>query len=114
MSNVLVSNPQSFQANLYQDGSVKGTQRSAAEIQYWLTAYLANLLEMPHEDIEPTVTFDAYGLDSAAAVGMTGELENWLGWDVDPTLPYIYTTIATLAQHLASGVDIKAHDEEAL
>ncbi|MEZ4732919.1 MAG: acyl carrier protein [Caldilineaceae bacterium] len=114
MSNVLLSNPQSLQAKSSPNGSAKGAPRSAADIQQWLTGYLANLLELPHEKIAPTVPFDAYGLDSAAAVGMTGALESWLGQDVDPTLPYIYTTIATLAQHLATGVDIKAHDKEAV
>ena len=89
-------------------------QHSAHEIQQWLIAYLANVLAMPQEDVETDVAFDAYGLDSAAAVGMTGALETWLGQDVDPTLPYIYTNIETLAQHLATGVDIKAHQREAL
>lgn len=104
MSKVLTLNQQA-QAN---------TTYSEREIQQWLIHYLANLLEMPQENVETNVSFDNYGLDSAAAVGMTGELEAWLGQDVDPTLPYIYTTIESLAQHLAAGVDIKAHSMEAL
>ena len=105
MSKVLPVNQQA-QANT--------TTYSEREIQQWLIHYLANLLELPQEDVETDVAFDAYGLDSAAAVGMTGALETWLGQDVDPTLPYIYTNIETLAQHLATGVDIKAHQREAL
>lgn len=105
MSKVLTFNQQA-QANT--------TTYSEREIQQWLIHYLANLLEMPQENVETNIPFDSYGLDSAAAVGMTGELEAWLGQDVDPTLPYIYTTIEALAQHLAAGVDIKAHRMEAL
>ncbi len=97
-----------------QQAQANKTAHSASEIQQWLIHYLANLLEMPQEDVETNIAFDSYGLDSAAAVGMTGELEAWLGQDVDPTLPYIYTTIAALAQHLAAGVDINAHGMEAL
>lgn len=102
------------QTVMSQKGKEVAMQRSAREIQQWLIAYLANVLAMPQEDVETDVAFDSYGLDSAAAVGMTGALEAWLGQDVDPTLPYIYTTIETLAQHLATGVDIKAHQLEAL
>jgi acyl carrier protein len=114
MSTVLTYNQQTQTAGRQQTGQTGGTSRNAQEIQAWLIAYLANLLEMPQADVDPTIAFDAYGLDSAAAVGMTGALETWLGQDVDPTLPYIYPTIATLAQHLADGVDIKAHRMEAL
>ena len=41
-----------------------------------------------------------FGLDSAAAVGITGELEQWLGRRLSPTLVYSYPTIATLAHHI--------------
>ena len=48
-----------------------------------------------------TIPFDRYGLDSSAAIGMIGDLENWIGIELDPTLPYDYPSIETLAQHLA-------------
>lgn len=100
--------------NLEQGRTGDATQHSLAEIQQWLIVYLAGLLEMAYADVDVATPFDEYGLDSAAAVGMTGELEAWLEQDVDPTLPYIYTTIETLARHLAAGVNIKSHGEEAL
>lgn len=113
MNKVLVHKQQAEATRLSHQGSATVMQPSAGEIQQWLTVYLANLLELPYEDVDPTIAFANYGLDSAAAVGMTGELETWLGQDVDPTLPYIYTTIEALAQHLASGVDIKSYGEVA-
>jgi acyl carrier protein len=114
LSKDLTTYQQTRANTLHPNGMAGNTPRRAEEIQQWLTAYLANLLEMAQEDVETTISFDNYGLDSAAAVGMTGALEAWLGRDVDPTLPYIYPTIATLAQHLADEVDIKAHSMEAL
>ena len=48
-----------------------------------------------------TIPFDRYGLDSSAAVGMTGDLEDWLGKEVEPILLYDYPTIETLARHLS-------------
>lgn len=76
-------------------------KQTASEIQEWMISYLANLLEINPKEIDITVSFDRYGLDSSAAVGMTGDLEDWIGFEVDPTLVYDYPTIETLAQYLA-------------
>ena len=75
--------------------------RSAEEIQQWLVDYLARQLERSPEDIDVTVPFDDFALDSATAIGMTGELEDWLGKHVDPTLVYDYPTIEQFAKSLA-------------
>ena len=74
---------------------------SATEIQDWLVDYLADLLEIESDEVDVTVSFDRYGLDSSAAVGLTGDLEEWLGREVNPTLLYDYPTIETLVQHLS-------------
>ena len=73
-----------------------------AEIQEWLVSYLAQLLEIEPEEIDVTIPFDRYGLESAAAAGLTGDLEDWLGCELDPTLLYDYPTIAAIAEYLAN------------
>ena len=80
---------------------------SINEIEDWIVAYVADLLEIDSEEIDPALPFDRYGLDSSAAVGLTGDLEDWLGIEIDPTLLYDYPTIDSLANYLAatSGVD---------
>ncbi len=80
-------------------GSAK--PRSAEEIQDWLIHYLAESLERPKDEIDVTVPFDDFALDSSTAIGMTGELEDWLGKSVDPTQVYDYPTIEKLSQCLA-------------
>jgi acyl carrier protein len=75
---------------------------TAAEIQAWIVSYLAEILEIEGDEVDPTIAFDRYGLDSSVAVGLTGDLEDWLGIKLDPTLLYDYPTIQTLSQHLAS------------
>jgi acyl carrier protein len=75
--------------------------RSAAQIQAWIAAYLAELLEVEADDVDPSLPFDRYGLDSAVAIGLTGDLEDWLGTQLDPTLLYDYPTVAALSKHLA-------------
>lgn len=79
---------------------------SVVEIQAWIVSYLAELLEIDPDEVNTTISFDQYGLDSSAAVGMTGDLEDWLGRKLDPTLLYDYPTVEGLAWHL--GSDLKA------
>jgi acyl carrier protein len=81
---------------------------AAAEIQAWIVAYLADLLEVDQDEIDVTIPFDSYGLDSAVAVGMTGDLEDWLGRQLDPTLLYDYPTVESFAHHLAEEFQVVA------
>lgn len=81
--------------------AVATKQPTAAEIQDWIVAYLADLLEIEPDEVDVTISFDRYGLDSSAAVGMTGDLETWLGKELDPTLLYDYPTVEALVQHIS-------------
>jgi len=74
--------------------------RSAEEIQQWLVNYLANLLQVSPDDIDVTIPFDDFAIDSVAAIGMTGDLESWLGRTVDPTLVYDYPTVEQFSKCL--------------
>jgi acyl carrier protein len=85
---------------LHSNRSVTQRPRSAMEIQSWIVDYLAQLLEVDPADVDVTIPFDRYGLDSAAAVGMTGELADWLDHEIDPTVLYDYPTIESLVQYL--------------
>jgi acyl carrier protein len=83
-------------------GGVDGApQRSAEEIQEWLVNHLASALSISPDTIDVTALFDDFGLDSPTAVGMTGELEEWLGKRVDPTLIFDYPTIEQFSQRVA-------------
>jgi len=77
-----------------------GTPPTAAEIQAWLISYLARELDIDSRKIDIKTSFENYGLSSASAVFMTSDLSDWLGSEVDPTLPYDYSTIEKLARHL--------------
>ena len=74
---------------------------TAKDIRTWMVEYVSQLLKVPPQKIQVKVPFDRYGLDSSAAVVMSGDLEEWLEIDLDPTLIYDYPTIESLAQHLA-------------
>ena len=76
------------------------TVPTATEIQTWLVEYLAEALEIDSKEIDPSLPFQDYGLDSSAAVTLTGDLGEWLNRELDPTLLVDYTTIEELATYL--------------
>jgi len=82
------------------------SRRSREEIQQWLTEYLAFLLDEKPEAVNIQASFDNYGMDSAAAVSLVADLEDWTGIELDPTIVYDYPTVPKLTDYL---VDRQAH-----
>ena len=81
------------------------TQR---EIQNWIVNYVAELLEVNPDRIDVRIPFDRYSLDSHAVVGLSGDLEDWLEIELEPTLLYNYPTIEALTSYLAEKLEIAA------
>ena len=78
-----------------------GEKRSAQEIQEWIVARLAELKGVYIDDVDPRAPFAEMGLDSVAALELTGALEDWLGRSLSPTLLSKQPNIEALARHLA-------------
>ncbi|WP_330203330.1 acyl carrier protein [Cyanobacterium sp. Dongsha4] len=70
------------------------------EVESWLIAYIAKVMEIESEKIEITIPLEQYGLDSRTALGMIADLEDKFGGEIDPTLIYQNPTIESLAKHL--------------
>ncbi len=77
------------------------TTPAAAEIEAWLVRYVADLVSAPVDSIDPTIPIARYGVDSAAAIALTGDVGEWLGFPVDPTIPYDHPTLRAVARQLA-------------
>jgi phthiocerol/phenolphthiocerol synthesis type-I polyketide synthase C len=73
---------------------------TGGEIQAWLVSKLAAQMGVNALQLDPREPFARYGLDSVQAVGLTGELEGWLGRRLSPTLLFEYPTIESVARHL--------------
>ncbi|WP_280495524.1 acyl carrier protein [Nocardia asiatica] len=58
------------------------TSREA--IVQWCREYLAELLEVPAETVDPAADFDRLGVDSALAVALLIEVEERYGVDLAP------------------------------
>ena len=80
-------------------------QASALEqqdrIAHWLREYIADVLSVPPERIDPSLSFNQLGLESSAAVGMSGDLGDWLGRELDVALVYDHPSIQALARVLS-------------
>ncbi|HEY9798394.1 MAG TPA: acyl carrier protein [Candidatus Sericytochromatia bacterium] len=77
------------------------------EIQAWLVSYLADLLDIDSDEIDITLPFNRYDIDSSASVGMTGDLEKCFGRKLEATLLYDYPTIELLVRYLSKPTSNK-------
>jgi acyl transferase domain-containing protein/acyl carrier protein len=78
---------------------------SAEVIEKWLVDKLSELLGVAPAEIDVREPFASYGMGSTEAVGLSGELGDWLGQKVPADLAYEFPTIETLARHLSGSTD---------
>jgi acyl carrier protein len=74
---------------------------SADSIQDWFIDQLAARLDLDPDDIDINASFESFGMESAEALVMLTQLEQWLGHSVPPVLVWNYPTIAQLSQRLS-------------
>ncbi len=75
----------------------------AEVIEGWLIDKLSEILEIEANQIDVSQGFEEYGLDSAEAINLSGDLEDYLGCRLSPTLLWDYQNIEALAQYLAAS-----------
>lgn len=73
---------------------------TAEFIEGWLVEQLTALLAVGSHEVSVSEPFAHYGLDSVAAVSLSGDLEDLLDRELSPTLIWDYPTIESLAKHL--------------
>lgn len=72
------------------------------ELTTWMRTYVADLLGVPADHVDPRLTFTDLGLSSIQGAQLTGDLGAHLDMDVEPTVVYEFATIDLLAQELAA------------
>jgi acyl carrier protein len=80
------------------------SQINKNDLEDFLVNALAKFLEVDPKDIDTSVAFDRYGLDSASAVQLTGDISELIKQKVEPTLLYDYPTIDSLSAFLTAEV----------
>ncbi|MFE2756562.1 type I polyketide synthase [Actinosynnema sp. NPDC059335] len=83
-------------------------ERDTAAVVEWLRARVAARTGLAPAEVPVDATFGGLGLDSAQALGLTGDLAAWLGRPVDPATLYGNPTILRLAVALTTGGDAPA------
>ncbi|MFO0724755.1 MAG: acyl carrier protein [Myxococcota bacterium] len=74
---------------------------SRTDIEAWLTKEVAEALEAAAADIDVDRNFLELGISSRGVVGISGRLQKWLGTRLSPAIFFEYSTIRSLAAHLA-------------
>ena len=75
---------------------------SEEALSAWLCSRIGQRVGFESGNIDPTVALTDLGIDSVAAVEISGELQHWLGREVSPLIVWEYPSIAALSRHLAS------------
>jgi acyl transferase domain-containing protein/acyl-CoA synthetase (AMP-forming)/AMP-acid ligase II/acyl carrier protein len=91
-----------LQAQETRQGAAEAQPRTT-EIEAWLRTTLAGRLRTTASGIDVAAPFASYGLESMDMIGVSGELQTWLGRPVAPTALYKFPSIAQLARHLGDG-----------
>jgi acyl carrier protein len=82
----------------------RNTSHETRSIERWVVERVAFYLECRVDDVDPAVSLAETGIDSASAVGLCGDVEDYWQIDADPTLVFDYPTIADIAAFIAESV----------
>ena len=82
------------------------TPSSIDDIRIWLTNQIADLLGVAPDEIDPSKSLESFGIASRDAITLVGDLENWTGLSLSPTLVYEYPTIDAIARHIAARLQL--------
>jgi acyl carrier protein len=73
------------------------TSLTAEQVQEWLVGKIAHRLGVARPEVDVEMYFDEFALDSTEALVLSGELENWLGFELETTALWYHPTIAELS-----------------
>ena len=78
------------------------------KLRAWLVTELAHRVKCPESDIDTAKSFDAYGLDSRAAVQVSGALEKVVERRLSPAILFDHGTIDDLASYLTRELRLQS------
>jgi acyl carrier protein len=74
---------------------------SKAAIATWCQGYVAELLELPADAVDPEATFDRLGVDSAIAVSLLIEVEERYGVELPAEALFENPTVNAVAEYIS-------------
>ena len=89
----------------------KEVSTAEEEILNWITNNIAEVLNIPREEITPDRLFAELGLNSIQSIRLTSMLSDFLGRNISPTIIFNYPTISELTSYLASDKTTTIREE---
>ncbi|WP_327754511.1 acyl carrier protein (plasmid) [Sphingobium sp. SJ10-10] len=83
-------------------------QATAEEIEAWIVARIAEIVNVAPAAVSPDAPFDSFGIDSAKAISLMVELENWL--NLPDELPLELLFEAEAIRDAAAGIAAAVND----
>jgi acyl carrier protein len=77
------------------------------KLRAWLIAELARMVKIDRAEVDTSKPFQAYGLDSRAAVAVSGALEKAVERRLSPGILFDHETIDDLADHLMGELQLE-------
>jgi acyl carrier protein len=74
---------------------------SKTAIATWCQGYVADLLELPADAVDPEATFDRLGVDSAIAVSLLIEVEERYGIELPAEALFENPTVNAVAEYIS-------------
>lgn len=74
--------------------------KNKKNITLWIQNYMAEILCMKSEEIDPSISFERFSLNSASAVALIGDLEEELDIELSPALLFEFSTIDAITDFL--------------
>lgn len=70
------------------------------EFRSWLIERVAKYCRKNIESIDSNANFSDYGLDSVSALTLVGDMEDYLGFELETTIIWDFPSISKLVNHV--------------
>jgi acyl carrier protein len=87
-------------------------QLTHEKLREWLVTELARMVKITEAEVDTAKPFDAYGLDSRAAVEVSGALEKVVERRLSPGILFDHETIDDLADYLTQELRLQRVESE--
>lgn len=77
--------------------------KTTESVRQWLVSYLAEIFTIQPTEVDTSVTFTEWGLESGIAMGLVGELEQWIGFELPLDILMQYPTIDSLSEYVSTA-----------
>ena len=85
--------------------SIASQGQTRGSLEEWLIGWIAKELDLAPSEIETSKSLLNYSLSSVSAMMLVGDLEEWLGLTLPPTLVWDYPSIAAIADYLMEQLE---------